>query len=114
MLTKEECLEALNYLASGQCSYCWKTHGKETDVECQESKQMLEQLIDEHFELVEKATPKKPIYKAFDDNGFGKIIPTEAYCPICGYEFEFGSWNERANHHCECGQAIDWSKEDEK
>lgn len=52
-LTKEECLEALHYLLGGQCSYCWKTHGKETDVECQESKQMLEQLINEHFELKE-------------------------------------------------------------
>lgn len=50
MLTKEECLEALNYLASWQCVYCWKTHGAETDIEYQESKQLLKHLINEHFD----------------------------------------------------------------
>lgn len=108
MLTKEECLEALHYLVSGQCSYCWKTHGKETDVECQESKQMLEQLINEHFELVEKATPKKAIL-VHDYDGY-------VYeCPNCHEEF-------RPNYILDnitwkgcpfCLQALDWGKEDE-
>ncbi len=65
-------------------------------------------------ELVEKATPKKPMYKEFDDNGEGEIIPTEAYCPTCGNEFKFGEFNDIVNHHCVCGQALDWSKEDER
>lgn len=60
--------------------------------------------------LVEKSIPKKPVYKAFDDNGNDEIIPTEAYCPTCGYEFEFGYWNDMDNHHCVCGQVIDWER----
>ena len=60
---------------------------------------------------LEKQIPRKPIYSDYDDNGFGEIIPYTAICPICGYEFEFGTWNE--NHHCVCGQAMDWSDEDE-
>ena len=53
MLTKEECLEALNYLASGQCSYCWKS-GNEEVLVYEDANKMLTQLINEHFELVEE------------------------------------------------------------
>ena len=60
-------------------------------------------------ELLEKQIPKKPIYSDYDDNGFGDVIPYTAKCPVCGYEFDFGTWNE--NHHCICGQALDWSEE---
>ena len=58
--------------------------------------------------LKEKNEPKKPIYSNFDNNGNDEIIPYKAICPVCGYEFNFGSWNEEENHHCRCGQAIDW------
>ena len=61
-------------------------------------------------DALEKQIPRKPIYSDYDDNGFGEIIPYMAICPICGYEFEFGTWNE--NHHCVCGQAMDWSDEE--
>ena len=60
-------------------------------------------------ELLEKQIPKKPIYSDYDDNGFGDVIPYTAKCPVCGYEFDFGTWNE--NHHCICGQTLDWSEE---
>ena len=60
-------------------------------------------------ELLEKQMQKKPIYSDYDDNGFGDVIPYTAKCPVCGYEFDFGTWNE--NHHCICGQALDWSEE---
>ena len=60
-------------------------------------------------EALEKQMPKKPIYSDYDDNGFGDVIPYTAKCPVCGYEFDFGTWNE--NHHCICGQALDWSEE---
>lgn len=112
MLTKEECIEALNYLASGQCSYCWKKNGdKVTDFECHESYELLVKLINEHFELVEKATPKKygtktVKAKSFEDCEFDII---HAICPTCGYiidDFE---------HYAGCPyclQAIDWSEED--
>ena len=62
------------------------------------------------IKALEKQIPRKPIYSDYDDNGFGEIIPYTAICPICGYEFEFGTWNE--NHHCVCGQAMDWSDEE--
>lgn len=61
------------------------------------------------IEAIEKQMPKKPIYSDYDDNGFGDVIPYTAKCPVCGYEFDFGTWNE--NHHCICGQALDWSEE---
>ena len=69
--------------------------------------------IEEVRELFEKATSKKPVYSDFEENDDGDgIIPTRAECPYCGYEFEFGTWNESENHHCVCGQAIDWSSND--
>ena len=59
-------------------------------------------------EALEKQIPKKPIYSDYDDNGFGDVIPYTAKCPVCGYEFDFGTWHE--NHHCICGQALDWEE----
>lgn len=59
---------------------------------------------------LEKQIAKKPIYSDFDDNGHEEIIPYKAVCPTCGYEFEFGTWNNEQNHHCDCGQKLDWSE----
>ena len=61
------------------------------------------------IQALEKQIPKKPIYSEFDDNGNDEIIPYKAVCPVCGCEFEFGTWNEEENHHCVCGQKLDWS-----
>ena len=60
------------------------------------------------IEALNRQIPKKPIYSDYDDNGFDEIIPYKATCPICGHEFEFGTWNDEDNHHCVCGQVIDW------
>lgn len=65
------------------------------------------------IEALEKQIPKKPIYSDYDDNGFDEIIPYRAECPSCGESVEFGKWNAEESHHCECGQALDWSEEDE-
>jgi hypothetical protein len=65
--------------------------------------------LDEFRELKEKATAKKPIYSDFDENEDEEIIPYKAVCPVCGYEFEFGTWNDEQNHHCECGQRMLWN-----
>lgn len=59
---------------------------------------------------LQRQVPVKPIYRNPDDNGFGKIIPYEAKCSFCGHEFEFGTWNDEENHHCVCGQKMDWSE----
>ena len=50
----------------------------------------------------------EPIYSGYDDNGYGEFIPYEALCPICGYAFEFGKFNDEDNHHCICGQKMKW------
>lgn len=55
-------------------------------------------------ELVEKATPKKPLEVCeydFDVYLFGK-------CPVCGE-----GCNNGMNYCDTCGQALDWSEEDE-
>ena len=64
--------------------------------------------IERFRELTEKAEPKKPVYSNFDENELGEIIPYKATCPTCGFEFEFGTWNDEENHHCECGQRMNW------
>lgn len=64
--------------------------------------------VEEFKALKEKNVAKKPIYSDFDDNGDDEIIPYKAICPVCGNEFEFGYWNDEYNHHCVCGQKIDW------
>lgn len=61
-------------------------------------------------EALEKQIPKKPIYSDYDDNGLDEIIPYKAACPICGHEFEFGTWNDEDSHHCVCGQRLDWGE----
>ena len=58
--------------------------------------------------IFEKQVAKEPIYSAYEDNGFGEIIPYEAVCPTCGYAFEFGKFNDEDNHHCICGQKMKW------
>lgn len=59
-------------------------------------------------EALRKQIPMKPIYEDYDDDGYGNIIPFVADCPVCGYSFEFGMWNEEDNLYCRCGQKIDW------
>ena len=71
--------------------------------------------LSESFEIaidaLKKQIPIKPIYSDYHDNGFDEntLIPYEATCPTCGYEFEFETWNDEENHHCICGQKIDWT-----
>ena len=60
------------------------------------------------IQSLEMQIPKKPIYSDFDDNDNDEIIPYKAVCPVCGCEFEFGTWNDEENHHCKCGQKINW------
>lgn len=65
------------------------------------------------YELVEKAIPKIPIYGDFEEVDDNVYVPNTAKCPTCGNEFKFGEFNDIVNHHCVCGQALDWSEEDE-
>ena len=99
--------EALNNICNRCCNYesC-------LGLDCPDREE-LELLIENYQTLEYMDTPKKPIYSDYDDDGDEGIIPNKAECPTCHYEFEFGHWNEYENHHCECGQRIDWSEEDE-
>lgn len=66
----------------------------------------------EGIRALEKQIEKRPIYSELEDvNDDGILIPTKAVCPTCGYEFEFDTWNDEDNHHCVCGQAIDWERD---
>lgn len=49
--------------------------------------------------VIGKQIPKKPI----KDENKGWLIYR---CPVCGKEV--GRMLETLNHHCECGQVIDW------
>lgn len=60
-------------------------------------------------ELVDKATPKKPINQSTP-------VVRQGYCPNCKGELrKLGSRNEVVLegqlYCCSCGQAIDWSEE---
>ena len=95
LMTEQEALEALN-------SGC-------TDI----SKVQLASHIAR--KALEKQIPKKPIYSEFEEDDDGEnLIPCKATCPICGNEFEFGYWNDEDNHHCVCGQLMDWTGPESK
>ncbi len=72
-------------------------------------------------ELVDKATPKKPIlHEFFNDietiyNSYGGINESVVCCPNCRKQhiFDF-EYNHEFNYCANCGQAIDWSDKDVK
>lgn len=66
--------------------------------------------MDRIIEALEKQVSKKVKYSNYDDNGFDEIIPYKAECPVCGYEFEFGEFNDNDHPYCKCGQKLDWYK----
>ena len=61
---------------------------------------MLQEAVDFAIQALEKQIPKKP----YKDNENG--IYEKEYCPIC-HRSLFPN-----DHHCICGQAIDWSDEE--
>ena len=54
------------------------------------------------IEALEKQIPKKPIWEHLGDSLSNADIIT--MCPSCYKGIE------EDEHHCECGQAIDWSE----
>ena len=61
---------------------------------------MLQEAVDMAIQALEKQIPKKP----YKDNENG--IYEKEYCPIC-HRSLFPN-----DHHCICGQAIDWRDEE--
>ena len=54
------------------------------------------------YAAMEKQIPKKPSWEYLGDSLSNKDLITK--CPFCDKGVEEGE------HHCECGQALDWSK----
>lgn len=100
----EEALDELSFpLDDSSCGGC-----KCGTSDCQDCKKA--QAVFKLQELVEKATPKKPIK---EENGKGI---TRYFCPNCSEMYECHWKDEIRNEapYCYlCGQAIDWSEEDE-
>ena len=61
------------------------------------------------IELLEKATPKKPILEAM--RGFGDEIASHLVCPVCKMPIvNVWSRKEYRPRYCHvCGQRLDWS-----
>ena len=80
-MTYEEAIENLKYLISDDCTDTQHDFVKEIKIA---------------IEALEKQTPKKP----YKDNENG--VYEKEHCPSC-HRSLFPN-----DHHCECGQAIDW------
>lgn len=97
MLTKEECLKAVELIkesyGEGEFQYNY------------DEIYLLEQLINEHFELVEKTTPKK-ISKKVD-----RLKYNHYFCNSCS-AYLGSEFLPKGNYCPTCGQKIDWSEED--
>ena len=53
------------------------------------------------IKALEKQIPKKPSADSYGERGTGYIVPM---CPTCQESVEEGE------HHCKCGQSLDWSE----
>ena len=84
-MTNEEVTENLKYLISDDCTDTQHDFVKEIKIA---------------IEALEKQTPKKP----YKDNENG--VYEKEHCPSC-HRSLFPN-----DHHCECGQAIDWSDDE--
>lgn len=92
--------EALEYLTEEAYSNYFRKY-----VQTSKEKVFLFKSAEALQELVNKATPKKPKNWKAERRVNGKV---EFNCPVCNRIY-----NERVNFCASCGQAIDWSTDDE-
>lgn len=91
--------EAIKYLADKERALrCALPHAKDGWFE-ETVKEI--QALDMAIEALEKQIPQKPSWEYLGDNLSRKEIIT--LCPCCYESIEEGE------HHCKCGQVIDWS-----
>lgn len=74
------------------------------------NKKEIGEALDLCIELLEKATPKKPIFEAM--RGFGDEIASHLVCPVCKIPIvNVWSRKEYRPRYCHvCGQRLDWSE----
>lgn len=103
-LTKEECSASLAGLyAMAQITV---RNNEEIKFEIRNDFDVLTKLINEHFDLVEKATPKK-ISKKVD-----RLKYNHYFCNSCS-AYLGSEFLPKGNYCPTCGQALDWSEEDD-
>ena len=95
--------EALEFLKESACENYFKQH-----VQTHEERVTIFKSSEYLQELVDKATPKKPINQSTP-------VVRQGYCPNCKGELrKLGSRNEVVLegqlYCCSCGQALDWSE----
>lgn len=66
----------------------------------------IEEELDIAIKALEKQMPKKPVYYTFGKEKYPK-------CPCCGDNWNMDEYGSGMVHCWECGQAIDWSEEEE-
>lgn len=109
MMTKEECMKALRYITD-LYEELYITRLKESGNHIDDTKEywILEQLINEHFELLEKYTPKKVInrhYAGYVREAYDAYDIYEGICPNCGKQIDSYE-SEVLCVYCE--QRLDW------
>ena len=74
------------------------------------NKKEIGEALDLCMELLEKATPKKPILEAM--RGFSDEIASHLVCPVCKIPIvNVWSRKEYRPRYCHvCGQRLDWSE----
>ena len=64
--------------------------------------------FEEAIKALEKQIPKKPTKYGIDYSGNSLFR-----CPVCGDSWNSNEFGDGIEHCWTCGQAIDWSEEDE-
>ena len=95
----EEALETLLFESTYPSRDCY--------VNMKEASKLLEKSANDLRELVDKATPKKPIVQTFK-SPYLKSYINKGFCPQCNQEVE----EDNCCSNNDCRQAIDWSSDD--
>ena len=96
-MTQQEAIQMLERMLDPDP---WKDYGLSD-----KAKEALEMGI----EALEKQIPQKPIKSKVPRYGMGYEY-YDWVCPTCG-NFLAPEPQRRGNHHCVCGQVIDWSED---
>jgi hypothetical protein len=104
-MTYEEAIKTLKEEACYECAY-----GTANMLTCDNDCCSLKEAIKVAIEALEKQIPKKLII--WENKSYDSPVPNDDWgyeCPCCGdRDIDY------PEHHCECGQALDWSEDDDR